>query len=79
MRSGTTGAPIRDHVQARSGQPFIGNVGGDQAYNGVAYTGGSALPIPPPIPAPSRPPKISANAFSWKPGHGVGAVRSSGW
>jgi hypothetical protein len=32
--------------QTRSGAPFIGNVGGDQAANGVAYTGGSALPIP---------------------------------
>src|SRR5205823_4960541 len=32
--------------QARSGAPFIANVGGDLAYNGVAYTGGGALPIP---------------------------------
>lgn len=32
--------------QARSGAPFIPNVGGDLAYNGVAYTGGAALPIP---------------------------------
>ena len=32
--------------QTRSGAPFIPNVGGDLAYNGVAFTGGSALPIP---------------------------------
>jgi len=32
--------------QARSGAPLIGNAGGDLAYNGIAYTGGGALPIP---------------------------------
>ncbi len=32
--------------QARSGAPLIGNAGGDLAYNGIAYTGGGALPLP---------------------------------
>jgi hypothetical protein len=54
--------------QARSGQPFIGNVGGDQAYNGMAYTGGSALPIP------QRPNQLLADVAS--PTRGQGCLPS---
>ena len=41
----------------------------------------SAIPIPPPIPAPSRPPKSSASASTWKPGIAAGAApkRKSSW
>jgi hypothetical protein len=50
--------------QTRSGSPFIGNVGGDLAYNGLAYTGGSALPIP------QRPNQILADVESPTRGQG---------
>ena len=34
----------------------------------------SAIRIPPPTPAPSRPPKSSASAYSWRPGIEAGAA-----
>ena len=79
-----TGVPVvKKETVGRQGQdrrpagPHAGGQVGMRLHadrHGTKKATPSAIRIPPPTPAPSRPPKSSASAFTWKPGSAAGAA-----
>ena len=81
-RDGSAGGEERDGGPARqerkANRPIRAKSSWDACSRrrpGIRKATRSAIPIPPPIPAPSKPPRSLANASIWKPGSAAGAVR----
>ena len=78
---GSSGGEKRDGGSARQDRRANRPIRGKSSWGacslkrrGISRATRSALPIPPPIPAPSKPPKSLADAFTGKPGNGVGVA-----